>query len=187
MLLAPATTPQRPQNTPGDVLERGRGRPPDERGSGPLFPSVRTDPAGASTIYCASMQRRPTKQTPVDPFETVRTVGLALPDVEATKKHDGSPVLKVGGAFMAGLATHRSAATLVVRANLEERAWLIEDAPEAYYLTDHYRSHPVVLARLLRIDRNALRDLLSMSWRLTLAKARNRGRMRRHGEEIVDV
>ena len=126
--------------------------------------------------YCAAMKRRPAKQTAADIFEMVRTVGLALPDVEAAMKYDGSPLLKVGGSFMAGLATHRSAepGTLVVRVDVEERAWLIEDAPETYYLTDYYRSHPVVLVRLSRIDRDALRDLLSVSRRLALARARKR-------------
>jgi hypothetical protein len=78
---------------------------------------------------------------------------------------------------MAGLATHPSAepATLVVRAELEERAGLLEDAPETYYLTDYYRGIPVVLVRLSRIGEDALRDLLSVSWRLTLAKT-SRGR-----------
>lgn len=127
------------------------------------------------------MKRRPTKPRPADPFETVRTVGLTLPDVEATTKYDGSPVLKVGGSFMAGLASHRSAEpeTLVVRAGFEEREWLLEDAPGTYYVTDYYRSYPVVLVRLSRIDRDALRDLLSLSWRLTLPKARRGGRSRR--------
>jgi hypothetical protein len=112
----------------------------------------------------------------MDAFEKVRTVGLALGDVEATTKYDGSPVLKVGGAFMAGLATHPSAEpeTLVVRAAFEDRDSLLEDAPETYYLTDYYRPHPVVLVRLARIDRDALRDLLSVSRRLTLPKARTR-------------
>jgi hypothetical protein len=112
-----------------------------------------------------------------DPFDRVRTVGLSLPDVEAATRYDGSPVLKVGGCFMAGLATHPSAepATLVVRASFEERAWLLEDAPDTYYVTDYYRSNPVVLVRLSRIDEDALRDLLSVSWRLTLAKTK-RGR-----------
>jgi hypothetical protein len=116
----------------------------------------------------------------MDPFEIVRTVGLALPDVEATTKYDGSPILKVGGSFMAGLATHRSAEpeTLVVRVGFEEREWLMEDAPETYYMTDYYRSNPVVLVRLSRIDQDALRDLLSVSWRLTLPKARQRRRSR---------
>jgi hypothetical protein len=105
------------------------------------------------------------KKTPADIFGPVRAVGLALPGVEAATKYDGSPVLRVGGSFMAGLAMHSSAEpeTLVVRADLEERECLMEDAPEAYYLTDYYRNHPVVLVRLSRIDRAALRDLLSSS------------------------
>ena len=111
-----------------------------------------------------------------DPFETVRLLGLALPGVEAATKYDGSPVLKRDGSFMAGLALHPSAEpdTLVVRVDLEQREALLEDAPETYYLTDHYRRHPVVLVRLSRIDREALRDVLSMSWRLTLPKGRPR-------------
>ena len=126
------------------------------------------------------MKRRPLTRKPADAFEIVRTVGLALRDVEATTKYDGSPVLKLGGCFMAGLATHRSAErdTLVVRADIDDRERLIEDAPETYYLTDYYRRHPVVLVRLAHIDRDALRDLLSVSWRLTLPKARPRERKR---------
>jgi len=107
-------------------------------------------------------------------FDIVRTIGLALPDVEATTKYDGSPVLRVDGIFMAGLAMHRSAEpeTLVVRAGLEERERLVEDAPETYYLTDYYRSYPLVLVRLSRVEPDALHDLLSVSWRMTAAKAR---------------
>src|SRR5687767_1412968 len=135
------------------------------------------------------MTPRRAGRTLSETFATARMVGLALPDVESSTKYDGSPVLKMGGAFMAGLATHRSAEpeTLVVRVGLEERECLLEEAPETYYLTDYYRSHPVVLVRLSRIDRDALRDLLSVSWRLTLPKARTRGRKRRHGESSVGV
>jgi hypothetical protein len=130
------------------------------------------------------MRRTPKAQTPADAFEIVRTVGLALPDVEATTRYDGSPVLKRGGSFMAGLATHPSAepGTLVVRAGDEERERLTEDAPETYYLTDYYRSYPLVLVRLSQIQPDALRDLLSVSWRLTSAKVRKRGQMRRHDQ-----
>jgi len=39
----------------------------------------------------ASMRRRPTKQLVTAAFDIVRTVGLALPDVEATTKYNGSP------------------------------------------------------------------------------------------------
>jgi hypothetical protein len=111
---------------------------------------------------------------PPDVFKTVRTLGLALPGVEEATKYDGSPVLKRDGSFMAGLALHPSADpdTLVIRVDLEQRNGLLEDAPETYYLTDHYRRHPVVLVRLSTIDREALRDVLSMTWRLTLPKGR---------------
>jgi hypothetical protein len=123
------------------------------------------------------MKHRPTKRAQANTFEMVMAVGLTLPDVEATTKYDGSPMLKVGGSFMAGLATHPSAEadTLVVRHGLEEREQLIEDAPETYYLTDYYRPYPLILARLSRIEPDALRDLLSVSWRLTVAKIRKRG------------
>jgi hypothetical protein len=99
-----------------------------------------------------------------------------MPDVVAETRYDGSPVLKARGCFMAGLATHASAEpeTLVVRVGLEERVYLLEDAPDTYYLTDYYRSYPVVLVRLANVDQDALRDLLSVSWRLTVAKARKR-------------
>lgn len=105
-------------------------------------------------------------------FDIVRTIGLSLPGVQTATKYDGSPVLKVGGVFMAGLAMHPSAEpdTLVVRAGLDDRKWLVEEAPETYYLTDYYRSYPLVLVRLSRIQPDALRDLLSVSHRMTIAK-----------------
>ena len=116
---------------------------------------------------------RPTTR---DPFQIVREVGLEWPDVEATTRYDGSPRLTVGGTFMAGLTTHRSAEpdTLVVRYAVDERDWLLADAPNTYYLTDYHRSYPLLLARLSRLDRDALRDLLATSRRLTLLKARKR-------------
>jgi len=120
------------------------------------------------------MKRKPTQQIEVDVFAIVRKVGLALPDVEAATRYDGSPMLKVGGSFMAGLATHPSAepGTLVVKYELEARERLLEDAPETYYLTDYYQRYPLVLVRLARIEPDALRDLLSVSRRLLLTKSR---------------
>jgi hypothetical protein len=120
--------------------------------------------------------KRGLPKPPTAAFDIVRAVGLTLPDVEATTRYDGSPVLKLGGAFLAGLASHHSAdaGTLVIRAGFEEREGFLEDAPETYYLTDYYRPHPVVLVRMSQIDRAALHDVLSVSWRLTAPKARKR-------------
>jgi hypothetical protein len=122
------------------------------------------------------MKRALRKPAPTASFDEVRRVGLTLAGVEATIRYDGSPTLKAGGCFMAGLATHSSAEpdSLVVRVDLDDRDALLEDAPETYYLTDYYERHPVVLARLACLDTDALHDLLSVSRRLTLAKARKR-------------
>ena len=110
----------------------------------------------------------------VDAFEPVRKIGLTLPGVEATRRYDGSPVLKAGGTFMAGIATDESAEadTLVVRCELDERELLLEDAPETYYVTDYYARYPVVLVRLSEVTEDALRDLLSVSRKMALAKSR---------------
>ena len=107
-------------------------------------------------------------------FDVVRELGCSLPNVEATTRYDGAPVLKAHGVFMAGLAMHESAEpdTLVVRAEFEEREGLLEDAPDTYYVTDYYRRYPVVLARLSLLNRDILRELLTGSWRMTVAKRR---------------
>jgi hypothetical protein len=120
------------------------------------------------------------KSRPPGTFGVVKRIGLALPDVEAGTRYDGSPVLKIAGVFMAGLATHPSAEpdTLVLRADLEEREWFIQDAPETYYLTDAYRRYPVILVRLRHVTREALRELLSTSRRLTLPKTQRRSSRR---------
>ena len=124
-----------------------------------------------------------TSDRAVRAFDCVAAVGLALPGVEVATNYAGWPVLKLGGAFMAGLASHYSAEpeTLIVRIALDDRDMLLEDAPDTYYVTDYYRPHPVVLVRLSQIDRDALHDLLAMSWRLTMPKARMRRRSRSSG------
>jgi len=107
-------------------------------------------------------------------FDIVKELGCSLPNVEATTRYDGSPVLKVHGVFMAGLAMHASAQpnTLVVRTEFEEREGLLEDAPETYYITDFYRRYPLVLVRLSLLNRDVLRELLAGSWQMTAAKHR---------------
>jgi hypothetical protein len=113
-------------------------------------------------------------------FETVREMGLALPDVEAGTTY-GSPALKVGGRMFACLAIHRSAepGSLVIWVDPDQRRELIAAEPETYYLTDHYVNYPVMLVRLARVHPNALRDLLSAAWRLVSSRKRARRKNKR--------
>ena len=85
-------------------------------------------------------------------FEAVRALGRDFPDLQESTMY-GSPALKLGKRLVACLAIHRSAepGSLVVRTDFEQRAALLADDPETYYVTDHYVNHPVVLVRLARV------------------------------------
>lgn len=109
-------------------------------------------------------------------FRRVVRVALTLPDVELATRYDGAPVLRLGDCFMAGPASHPSAErdSLVVRADPDARALWLEDAPDAYYVTEYYGRYPLVLVRVAHLNDAALRDVLATSWRLTLRKARPR-------------
>ena len=112
-------------------------------------------------------------------FDAVRKIALKLPDVEEGTTY-GSPALKVHGKLLACLAVHKSAErdSLAVRIGFEERSQLIAADPDTYYLTNHYVNYPVVLVRLSRIHRDALRDLLGAAWRFVSEKT-TRGRRQR--------
>src|SRR3954471_11993019 len=103
-------------------------------------------------------------------FEMVRTLGREFPDLHESTMH-GSPALKLGKRLVACLAVHRSAepGSLVVRTDFEQREGLLTDDPATFYLTDHYLKHPVVLARLSRLHRDQLRDLIAAARRCVLA------------------
>jgi hypothetical protein len=113
-------------------------------------------------------------------FDTVRAIGLSLPGVELGTTY-GSPALKVSGRMFACIAIHRSAEpqTLAVRLDFNRRDELIASDPKTYYLTSHYVSYPVVLVRLKRVDRDALRDLLLMGWRFVSHGRTRRSKPRR--------
>jgi hypothetical protein len=103
-------------------------------------------------------------------FDIVREIGLALPDVKEGTMY-GSPALKVRGNLLTCLAIHKSAEpeSLAVRIDFDQRAGLIAEEPETYYLTDHYVDYPVVLVRLSQIRIDPLRDLLGSAWRFVTA------------------
>src|SRR5438477_7239123 len=106
-------------------------------------------------------------------FDTVRKIGLALPNVEECLTW-GAPTLKVQGKLLACVPSHRSAepGSLVVRVNFDDRAALLAEAPDTYYITDHYTGYTGVLVRLSHITPDVLRDLLGMAHKFVTRQAR---------------
>jgi hypothetical protein len=104
-------------------------------------------------------------------FDAVREFGLSLADVVDGTAY-GAPALKLRGNLLACLPTNKSAEvnSIAVRIDLGRRAQLLRQHPEIYYVTDHYAPHPIVLARLSKITRAELSQLLSEAWNFTSAK-----------------
>ncbi len=111
-------------------------------------------------------------------FDGVCTLASTLPDVEASRTQRG-PSLRVRGKLLACPAIHRSAEpdSLVVKIGFAERAQLLSESPDFYYVTDHYRAYPSILVRLSKIDRGSLQSLLQKAWRFMCEEgARGGGR-----------
>jgi hypothetical protein len=138
-------------------------------------------PAKTSAAKERSARKRSAVMTRQDGFDLVRSLARTLPRVEEGTAY-GKPSLKVGGKMFACIASHKSAEpnSLVVLVDFDQRDGLLADDPQTYYLTEHYVDHPCVVARLSRIQPDALRDLLLMGWKFQTARqarpAAGRGR-----------
>jgi len=94
-------------------------------------------------------------------FNTVRTLALSLPGVVDGTAY-GAPAVKLMGKLLACIPINKSSEgnSIAVRIDPEQRAELLREHPETYYITDHYALHPIVLIRLAKITRADLKELL---------------------------
>jgi hypothetical protein len=101
-------------------------------------------------------------------WKEIVAIGRELPEALESTSY-GRPALKVRGKFFAGFNTKEDAVVLKL-ANVEEQGFLIEAAPKIYYITDHYRGWPSVLARPARLTKKECRTRLEYAWALTAPK-----------------
>jgi hypothetical protein len=108
-------------------------------------------------------------------FDLVRKIALELPGVEESSMH-GARAFKVHGKLLAAIPVHKSAepGSLAVRIDIADRAHLLAEAPDVYYVTGHYVPYPMVLVRLSRATPDVLRDLLRMAHKFVAAKSKPR-------------
>jgi hypothetical protein len=78
-------------------------------------------------------------------YEALTQQAMALPEVEESTSYN-TPALKVRGKLMVRLKEDGD--SIVLRTTWDERERLMAIYPEAFYLTDHYRNHALVLMRL---------------------------------------
>ena len=108
-------------------------------------------------------------------LDAVWETGATLPGVVRSTAY-GSPALKVRGQLMACVPTNKSAepGSLMVRVDRNDRQTLLAEAPELYYITDHYLGYDAVLVRLERLNPELLHDLLAMAHQFVTRKGARR-------------
>jgi hypothetical protein len=95
-------------------------------------------------------------------YDTVRRVGLTLPNVKESTSY-GTPALKVGGNLFVRL--HQDRDKIVLKMPFDRREELMAGDPETYFITDHYRDYPWILVSLSKVHTDALPDLLKIAHR----------------------
>lgn len=102
-------------------------------------------------------------------WAVVKRWALALPGVTEGTSY-GYPSLLAFGKFLTRQRAEDKAVVLKV-GSMEERDWLLEHEPDAFFITDHYKNYPAVLVRLEWADPIAVRELLEASWRRMAPKS----------------
>ena len=97
------------------------------------------------------------KLSPRLSLAAIRRVALSLPGVEEGSSY-GTPAWRAGKRMLARL--HQDGDSLVLKIGNETRDHLLQADPDTFFVTDHYRGYPMVLARLDRLSAADLRKLL---------------------------
>jgi len=96
-------------------------------------------------------------------WEALVELARELPEVVEDLWY-GTPGLKVRGKGFCRLK--EDGKTVVFRlATVDEQEYLVDAQPRIYYITDHYRGYPAVLARLAALRPGEARVRLEEGWR----------------------
>jgi hypothetical protein len=92
-----------------------------------------------------------------------KRIALSFPEAHEKLSY-GAPSIFIAKRFFTRLRGEDNGIVLLLD-SIDEREMLLEAAPELYFMTDHYRNYPYVLARLDSIDEATLRARLDRVWR----------------------
>lgn len=101
-------------------------------------------------------------------WKQVCKLGLALPEA-VEDVWFRTPALKVRGKAFVRLKEDGESVVFPLE-SVDEQEFLITARPDIYFITDHYRGYPAVLARLRALRTPECRLRLEQSWRLKAPK-----------------
>jgi hypothetical protein len=98
----------------------------------------------------------------------VRRLLLQLPDVVAGRSY-GMPAFLLNGRFLARFRDDDTVLVLAL-ATIDDRDFLMQLDPRAFFFTEHYRNYPAVLVRLAEVPLALLTSVVQDAWRHAAAK-----------------
>ena len=101
-------------------------------------------------------------------WERLSAIGRELPEVVEGTWY-GTPGLKVRAKGFVRLKEDGQSVVFLLD-DVDDQELLIAEKPELYFITDHYRGWPAVLARLSKLRDPECRARLEIGWRLEAPK-----------------
>ena len=102
------------------------------------------------------------KKSSTATFADVARFAVSLPNVEEGTAW-GFPAFRGAGKIFMAFRTDLD--SLMISTSFEQRDAMIEEDPKTYWLTDHHRKFPCILAKISRVRADAVEDLVRMGWR----------------------
>jgi hypothetical protein len=90
-------------------------------------------------------------------------IALSFPGAHEKLSY-GHPSFFIEKKFFTRLRSEDDSMVLMV-GSIDEREMMIEADPKTFHITEHYRNHPSVLVRIVRLDEKTLRGMLERRWR----------------------
>lgn len=98
-------------------------------------------------------------------YDDVRRLALALPETFEKPSYGGQPSWRTKQRMFVWIREDPEALVVWVESE-EDKLSLIAADPAAFFTTDHYNGHPIVLVRLEAIDIEEAAELITESWRM---------------------
>ena len=95
-------------------------------------------------------------------YDDVRKLALQLPNVEEGKSY-GTAALKVKKKLFVRLKEEGD--VIVLKMPFDQREAMMAEAPEKFFITDHYLNYEWILVRLPEVTAPEMRDLLKVAHR----------------------
>jgi hypothetical protein len=104
------------------------------------------------------------------PLAAIRRAASAFPGVDEGMSY-GTPAFRLKGKLLARL--HQDGGSIMFKLDFATREHLMEADPATFFITDHYRNYPSVLARLDHLKPGDVRKLFARAIELAGAKRRS--------------